>query len=104
MLTIAAMLPPAASALKLYSPSARQFGAPDEQAFVESVVATPFENRGSNAHAVPEFSTAGAVKVLVGPPPIGVNVIVGVLGAVPTFWTTIVEVRAPFAFFTEYAP
>src|SRR5882672_1499052 len=104
MFTIAAILPPGAWAVKLYSPSPRQFGAASEQTFVGSVVATPFKKRGSNAHAAPGLTAAVAVNVFVGPPPNGVKVIVGVLAVAPTFCTTIVDIRPPFAFFTAYAP
>src|SRR6266536_1838970 len=104
-LTIAATFPPLPCAVKLYSPLPRQFAAATVHIFVLSLEAMPLMNRGSNAQAEPAAIGAGAVKVWVAPPEVsGVNVRLGVSGPVARFWTTIVEIRPKFWFFTAYAP
>src|SRR5256885_767563 len=103
--TIAATFPPLPCAVKLYSPLPRQFAAATLQSLVWSVVATPLTNRGSYAHAPPAGTGAGAVNVWIAPPEVsGVNARLGVSGPALRFWTTIVDTRPPFAFFTAYAP
>src|SRR6266705_6606933 len=105
MFTCAAMLPPVASILIEYSPSARQSAPPVLQgAFVVPWVLN--ENRGSNA--LEAFGwIAGKVYVFAVPglPVSGVNVIFGVAAAVPRF-CTMIELRrpTPSAFFAAYAP
>src|SRR5882672_3550097 len=90
--TWAAMVPPIASILMVYSPSARQSVPPVLQGtFVVPWVLN--ENRGSNA-----FDVFGAMDGNVyvfavapaGPPPgSGVKVILGVTALAPRFWTMI---------------
>ena len=86
--TVTAIAPPGADAMKEYSPSPRHVA----DGVVHGVV-VPTVKRGSNAHAPPGATAAGEVRVCAAPPPSGVNATLGVVGAVPTFWTTIVETR-----------
>src|SRR4029077_14895098 len=87
--TCPAMLPPAASTLTVYSPSARQSAPPVLQAMLV-VPCVLKENRGSNAFDVFGW-IAGNVYVLAVPglPSSGVKVIFGVTGFAPRFWTMI---------------
>ena len=87
--TWAAMLPPTASILMLYSPSARQSAPPVVQG-VWVVACVLKEKRGSSA--LDEFGLiAGNVYVFAVPglPVSGVNVIFGVTAAAPRFCTMI---------------
>ena len=101
----AAMVPPVASILIAYSPSARQSLPP----VLHGVFVVPWvlnEKRGSNA-----FELFGAIDGYVyvfavpGLPVSGVNVIFGVTAAAPRF-CTMIELRrpTPCAFFAAYAP
>src|SRR6266850_3546385 len=99
------MVPPTASILIAYSPSARQSAPPVVQGtFVVPCVLK--EKRGSNGFD--EFGLiAGNVYVFAVPglPVSGVNVIFGVTAAAPRFCTMIGLYRPmPCAFLAAYAP
>src|SRR6266704_1864032 len=91
---------PSAFAIKLNSPSGRQLAVEATQNGCE---VSPLAYLGSNTQAAPGARGVRLVNRWTVPPPRGMSLIVGVVGAALTFWITIVEVVLArpllFAFF-----
>src|SRR6267143_3843895 len=85
----AAAIVPAAVALKVNSPLAKHPA--DGVTGQKSPPASPFTYLGSKAHAAPG-AVEGPPKLVVGPPPRGVNSRVAAVAVVPRFCTTIVDI------------